>query len=391
MAFTNFSNLPRKIRYQIWEDAIHEHVSAIKSCIEISKSFEDTDINRVFDHPTAHVIFFRAIPMPELKDGDQRRQFVLKQRAIRECKSTQSATLAAPGYENQRRKVPSWTEGHPNVFRGGTKFWRINQEALKIWNRYIKSNLTPIYGRVPLSIQLGKHKTKLLINQGHDLVCIRPDMNKKWSCDTSFADIIEFLSPPTVDATRHVAFEYEPDLNGRSFNANVTRSLPTLPGQAPRWGTWLEFFGGKILHAFCRNRGALLSGNELSGRWLNEEGWCTFYLVNNSEITRFFTDNKAPDVCFLAKGKAYQVQGEDQPPLDRIRQAALEEEFGPVSEWPKKGIKPRLTCRLFMLWPTRQLAPPQKNRGNAVPSNFECQRRWFNYPPKGLPSFPDDM
>ncbi|KAK8044388.1 hypothetical protein PG993_004412 [Apiospora rasikravindrae] len=395
MTFPNFSNLPKKIRYQIWEYAIQDHVNTIKSCIETSTSLcDDTDINRIFDHPLSHIIFFRAIPMPELKDGDQRKQFVLRHRAVRECKATRSVTLTAPGHENQRKKVPSWTEGHATVFRGGgTKFWRINQEAVKIWNRYIKQNLSPIHGLLPLSIQIGAHKVKLPINEGHDLVCIRPDMSKKWSYDTSFADIMEFLSPPTVDAARHLAFEYEPDLHGRSFDAKIARA-------PPRWDTWIEFFGGKMLHAFCRSRGALLSGNEVSGRWLQEE--CTFYLVNNSETTVFYKDkttymdktfytDPARHVCFLAKGKVYQVQGEDQPPLDRIRKAALEEEFGPASEWRKKGIKPRLACRLLMLWPTREMAPPRQKRGNPIRSMFDIQRRWFDHPEKLVSMFPGDM
>ncbi|KAK7992399.1 hypothetical protein PG988_001193 [Apiospora saccharicola] len=149
MSFTNFSNLPEKVRCRIWKYAIQEHFRAIDDCLETSKSFEDIDINNVFDDPTKHVIFFRAIPMPELKDDDQRKHFVLKERPIRKYRSTKSVALTAPGHENGREKVPSWTEGHPTVFRGGTKFWQINQEALKRWNRYIKRNLAPIHGRVP--------------------------------------------------------------------------------------------------------------------------------------------------------------------------------------------------------------------------------------------------
>ncbi|KAK7943334.1 uncharacterized protein PG986_012447 [Apiospora aurea] len=360
MSFPNFSNLPKRVRYQIWEYAIQDHVNMIGSCIDTSKSLcNDTDINEIFDYPL----------------------IILKHRAVRECKTTRSVTLAAPGHENQRKKVPSWTEGHATVFRGGTKFWRINQEALKIWNRYIRTSLSPIYGRVPLSIQVGTHKVKLLINQGHDLVCIRPDMSKKWSYDSSFADIIEFLSPPTVDAARHLAVEYEPDLHGKTFEAKIARA-------PPRWDTWLEFFGGKVLHAFCHNRGVLLSGNEVSGRWLQEE--CTFYLLCNSVTTIFYRD-KTHDVYFFAKGKAYQVQGEDQPPLDGIRKAALEEEFGPASEWPKKGIEPRLACRLLMLWPTREMAPPRQKRGNMRCSMFDYQRRWFNHPEQLISMFHDEM
>ncbi|KAK8070014.1 hypothetical protein PG994_006630 [Apiospora phragmitis] len=267
-----------------------------------------------------------------------------------------------------------------------------------MWNRYVQSNwTTKLHGRVPLSIQVGKHKVKLLINQGLDLVCIRPDMNKKWGYDTSFADIIEFLSPPTADATRHVAFEYEPDLNGRSFDAKVTPAPPSLPGQAPRRNTWLEFFGGKTLHTFRRSRGAILSGNEpaatRASRGLRDQTWCTFYLVNNSDINTFYPgQSKASDIYFLAKGKAYRVQGKGRPPLDRIRKAALEEEYGPAREWPEKGIKPRLTCRLLMLWPTREMAPPQRNRGNNLtPSWLERQRRWFNHPGELMPMFPADM
>ncbi|KAK7992400.1 hypothetical protein PG988_001194 [Apiospora saccharicola] len=214
-------------------------------------------------------------------------------------------------------------------------------------------------------------------------------MTKKWNHDTSFADIMEFLSPSTTDTTMQVAFEYEPDLHGRMFDAKVRQALPSLPGQAPRWGTWLEFFGGKILHAFCRHRGALLSGNEDSGKWLNQENWSTFYLVNNSDTTTFFDDQKC--YCFLAKGKAYKVQGEDQPPLDRIRQAALEEEFGPTSEWPKKGIKPRLACRLLMMWPTRELASHRRNHQFMPITNLEWKRRWLKYPEGRLPEFPADM
>ncbi|KAK8070013.1 hypothetical protein PG994_006629 [Apiospora phragmitis] len=120
MTFTCFSNLPKKIRYQIWGYAIQDHVHAIKSCIGTSKSFEDTDINEVFDHPMNHIIFFRAIPMPELKDKDQRKQFIQRHRDVRECKSTRSVTLSAPGYENQRKKAPSWTDGHTTIYRGGT-------------------------------------------------------------------------------------------------------------------------------------------------------------------------------------------------------------------------------------------------------------------------------
>ncbi|KAK8131154.1 hypothetical protein PG984_007592 [Apiospora sp. TS-2023a] len=90
------------------------------------------------------------------------------------------------------------------------------------------------------------------------------------------------------------------------FDAKVRQALPTLPGQAPRWGTWLEFFGGKILHAFCRHRGALLSGNEDSGKWLNQENWSTFYLVNNSDTTTFFDDKK---LLFPRQGEGVQGAG----------------------------------------------------------------------------------